>query len=83
VPRFYFHLVDELLVPDLDGIDFVDSNAARAAAVEGIRGMICDQVKRGRLCLGCSMEIVDEAGERVAVLRFSDAVRIETSGLSG
>ena len=39
--------------------------------------MICDQVKRGRLCLGYSMEVVDEAGERVAAFRFSDAVSVE------
>ena len=77
MPRFYFHLTDDAFVPDPDGIDFADAEAARAAAVDGIRGMICDQVKHGRLCLGYSMEVVDEAGERVAAFRFSDAVRVE------
>lgn len=77
MPRFFFHLSDEELVQDLDGIDFPDADAARAAAVEGIRSMICDQVKKGRLCLGYSLEVTDEAGERVVALQFADAVQVE------
>jgi hypothetical protein len=77
VPRFFFHLTDEVFAPDLEGIEFPDSEAARAAAVQGIRGMICDQVKHGRLCLGYSLEVMDEAGTRVVALRFRDAVEVE------
>jgi hypothetical protein len=77
VPLFFFHLTDEAFVPDPDGIEFADAEAAHAAAIEGIRGMICDQVSKGRLCLDYSMEVVDEAGERVVALRFADAVQVE------
>lgn len=77
MPRFFFHVREESFVRDPDGIELPDAAAARAAALEGIRGMICDQVGRGRLALGYGMEVEDEAGELVCALRFSDTVRIE------
>lgn len=78
MPRFFFHVHEESFVPDPDGIEFADVEAARAAALEGVRGMICDQVQKGRLCLGYRMEVEDEAGEPVFQLSFEDAVRTKS-----
>jgi hypothetical protein len=77
VPRFFFHLREDEFSPDPDGIEFPDAAAAKAAAVDGARGMICDQVKKGRLCLGYALEVEDEAGTPLFTLRFDEAVEIE------
>ncbi len=69
MPRFFFHVREESFVPDPDGIEFPDPAAARAAAVEGVRGMICDQVRQGRLCLGYGMESSMRPERRFSSLR--------------
>jgi hypothetical protein len=45
VPRFYFHLFNDVDVPDEEGIELPDLDAARAAAVQQARGMIGELVK--------------------------------------
>lgn len=80
MPRFFFHVYDEALVKDEDGIELADATAARLAALAGARALMCDQLKTGRLSLHHRIEVVDETGARVLSLPFGDAVRIETAG---
>jgi hypothetical protein len=77
MPRYYFHIYDDIDVRDEDGIDFPDLASAERAALDGAREMMCGQVMDGRLNLRHRVEIEDEAGERLMVLPFSDAIRIE------
>ena len=78
MPRYYFHVYDELALRDEDGVVFADDAAARSAALADARMMICDEVMKGRLVLHHRIEVEDGAGGRVLTLPFSDAVRIET-----
>jgi hypothetical protein len=77
MPRFFFHVFDEFAMRDEEGIELADAGAARAAALAGIRAMMCDDVKKGRLALHHRMEVEDEAGETVVDLDFRDAVFLE------
>lgn len=78
MPRFFFHMREDELIPDPDGIDYPDAGGARTAAVEGARGIICDQVRRGRLCLRHSIEVADESGACLFTLRFDEAIEVES-----
>lgn len=78
MPRFFFHIFDDVVVRDDEGIELVDLEAARRTALTGIREMMCDQLKRGRINLTHRVEVQDEAGSTVLDIRFGEAVRIET-----
>jgi hypothetical protein len=77
MPRFFFHVLDDLGCQDEEGRELADLEAAKAEAVKGARSLICGQVLEGRLALNHHIEIEDEAGNRVGDIAFRDAVRIE------
>ncbi|HYG30437.1 MAG TPA: hypothetical protein VD887_09500 [Allosphingosinicella sp.] len=76
VPRFFFHVYDDIAVRDEEGLDLPDLAAARRAALSGARSLICAQVSSGHLHLGHRLEVEDEAGACVLVLPFGDAIEI-------
>lgn len=80
MPRYFFHVYDDLIVSDQHGIDFADAETACAAALAGAREMMCDQLVKGRLCLYHRIEVEDEGGRVILTLPFGDAVSIETAG---
>jgi hypothetical protein len=77
VPRYYFHLHNEEIVLDEQGMDMPNLAAARAQAVDDARDMICRSVREGHLNLDHRMEVTDEAGTVVVTVRFRDAFTIE------
>lgn len=77
MPKFFFHIHDDVVIRDDEGLELPDTDAARAEAVRGIRAMICDQVMKGRLALHHRVNVEDEAGAPVLALAFEDAVRME------
>jgi hypothetical protein len=77
LPRFYFHVFDDAVLLDDEGMELADSDAACREAVAGIRAMICDQVAKGRLPLSHRVEVADEAGRAVFNMTFGEAIRIE------
>lgn len=80
MPRFYFHIFDEAIVGDDEGLMLSGADAVRAVALDGARAMICEQVKNGRLHLGHRIEVEDETGEQVLLLPFLEALDIENLG---
>lgn len=74
MPRFFFHVFDDVVARDDEGIELADSQAAREAALAGARELICEQVRRGRVCLQHRIVVEDEAGAAVAAIAFADAV---------
>lgn len=79
MPRYFFHVYDDLDLRDQDGIDLADAAAACAAALAGAREMMCAQLMKGRLSLYHRIEVEDEGGTAILTLPFGEAVRIETS----
>lgn len=80
MPRYFFHIHDGLELLDEEGIELANAPAARAAALAGARGMMSEQVQRGRLSLHHRIEVEDEEGGCVLTLPFREAVVIETEG---
>jgi hypothetical protein len=77
VPRFFFHVIDDAVSQDDEGLDLPDLEAARAEALAGIREMICGQVNQGYLILHHRVDIEEENGGTVLSLTFGDALTIE------
>jgi hypothetical protein len=77
VPHYYLHLYNDLVVADEEGFDFRDLEAARAGAIENIRGLICETVRRGCINLSHRIDIADEHGDVLASVKFGEAVRVD------
>jgi hypothetical protein len=77
MPTFFFHIYDDAAVRDDEGIELADTRAAEAAMLQGVRALICEQVRKGRISLHHRIDVEDESGAPVASLRFGDAVTIE------
>jgi len=77
VGRYYFNLYDDDVAPDEEGSELPDLAAARARAFAGARDMACAEVLQGHLTLDHRIEVVDESGELVWTVRFSDVVSVE------
>lgn len=77
MPRFYFHVFDEVVALDVEGVDLPDLAAAQKVALDGARELICDQVRKGHLNLGHRVEVTDERGETVLKIAFRDVFTIE------
>ena len=75
--RFYIHLVDDLAVRDEDGLELPDTLAAREAALAAIRGLMSDEVRKGRLSFRRRIVVEDEAEETILRIGFRDAIRLE------
>lgn len=79
--RYFFDLHEcGTVTADDEGREWPDLAAARAEALRTAREMMCAEVKEGRLCLTCNIEVKDAAGAIVLSLAFRDAVEI--SGLN-
>jgi len=78
MPLFYFHLINDMDVPDYEGEDLPDMAAAAAFALRQARAMIAAMaLDEGRLVLHHRIDIEDEQHSLVGTMAFRDAVRIE------
>lgn len=81
MPRFHLHLHNRTgSVPDVEGQDLPDEAAAREEAIRSIRSIVSAEVQDGFVDLNGRVEIADGGGEVVAVVPFTDAVRVEARG---
>jgi hypothetical protein len=79
MPRFFFHLVNATgHVRDEEGEEFPDIVAARENAVAGIRSIVSDECKAGRVDLRGRIEVARASGEVVQAVEFADAVEVLT-----
>jgi hypothetical protein len=81
VPRYFFHLYDDVFVPDSDGHELPDLEAAREFAIANIRAMLTEDVLKGRLPLDHQIDIADSSDTIVCSVSFRDAVRVEGSNM--
>ncbi|SEH88902.1 hypothetical protein SAMN02799636_04299 [Methylobacterium sp. 275MFSha3.1] len=80
MPRFFFNVRHrpgpEGLAVDPEGEELTDVNAARVRALSQARVMIArERLTFIRDWMACSFEIMDEAGQHVLMVPFSDTVR--------
>jgi hypothetical protein len=77
VPRYFFHVYDDVIAHDEEGAELPNLAAARLNALKGARDLISDQVRRGYFVLSHWIDVVDEQGEKVLTLTFGEAVDIK------
>jgi hypothetical protein len=78
VPRYFFHLRNDLDVPDPDGVELRNLNEARAMATHNARFSAGQSVKdEGHLIGDHRIDIEDENGTVLDTVYFRDAVKIE------
>lgn len=77
MPRFYFHILNDVETIDSEGAEFPDVAAAVARAEQEVRILAAESVKtHGHIVLSHCIQIEDEDGDVVAHVRFGDAIEI-------
>lgn len=80
MPRYFFHLHDcGALLPDEEGREFPDLEAAVHMAKIEARELLAAEVNEGKLCLGCQIEVVEENTGRTIIVPFSATVQLESA----
>jgi len=75
--RYFFHLHNDVDVPDEGGKELPDLEAARAYAVRMARFEVSESATRdGRIVLSHRIEVGDENGAVLATVHFGDAVQV-------
>jgi hypothetical protein len=77
VPRYFFHVYDDVIAHDDEGLELPNIAAARLNAIRGARDLIAEQVRHGYFVLSHWIEVLDEKGETVLTLPFREAVDIK------
>ena len=79
--RFYFHLDNRIgLLRDEEGQELADLSAAKASAVSNIRSILKSDIDEGLIDLRGKIEIADERGTVLEVVRFAEAVELRQFG---
>ena len=77
MPLYRFDLYNSVgFVPDEEGRELPDVEAARGEAVKAARGIIADEVLQGRIDLNGRIEVLDGEGPPILTLSFAEAVAI-------
>ena len=76
MPRYFFHVYDDVIAQDEEGAELPSIEAARLNALIGARDLIAEQVRRGYFVLSHWIDVVDEQGAPVLTVTFRDAVNI-------
>jgi hypothetical protein len=80
VTLYFLHLhYCGTLVPDEEGREFSSMAAAVEQAQEEARGLLAGEVREGKLCLGCQVEVVEESTGRAVIVPFSSTVQLESA----
>jgi hypothetical protein len=79
--RFFLHINNgNGYSEDPEGQDLENLDAARDAAIEGVRSMLSEEARQGQLDLSGRIEIADADGNILLVVPFSDAVELRYNG---
>jgi hypothetical protein len=76
MPRFYFHLFNDVTIVDQEGEEAASDDAAIEAATRMAREMAAESVRAGRLNLGHRIDVADASGGTIGTVYFRDAVDV-------
>ena len=76
VPRYFFHLHNDVDATDEEGREFPDVEAARRAAEEDARQMAGESARAGHIDKAHYIEVFDEAGTALFRVTFGEVVTI-------
>jgi hypothetical protein len=77
MPRYFFHLHNDVDAPDEEGTELRDAGAARDFAIEAARDLVCADIHKGHLNLDHRIEVKDAEGAHVLTVTFREAFTIE------
>lgn len=77
MPHYYFHLYNDTVSMDEEGVDLPDLEAARANGIKEAREMMMETMAAGRINFSHRIDIADESGAIVDSVTFAEAVRVE------
>lgn len=78
MPRFYFHLRNDISVDDHEGRDLPDTLAARAVAAKYALDMCAVSIReQHKLNLQHRIEVTSESGQDVLTVKFGDVIKVE------
>ena len=78
MPRYFFHLHDDLDIPDDLGADLPSLDGAIAYACRQARHLAGQMViETGRIVLGHRIDIEDENGVVLDSVHFRDVIKVE------
>lgn len=77
MPRFWFHIYNDVETIDYEGKQFRDLNAARKHAIEGARDLMCAGVKKGEINLSHWIEVEDDKAA-ITVVPFGEALNVRS-----
>ncbi len=79
--RYYLHIRNGGgFSEDPEGQDLADLDAAREAAIDGVRSIISEEARQGQMDLSGSIEIADTDGNILLVVPFTEAVELRQHG---
>ncbi|HYI40392.1 MAG TPA: hypothetical protein VE053_08750 [Allosphingosinicella sp.] len=77
MPHYFFHLYNDIVTMDEEGVDLPDLEAAHANGIREAREMMLETVAQGRINFSHRIDVADELGAVIDSVLFADAVRIE------
>ena len=77
MPRYFFHIYDDVIAHDEEGTELPNAAAARLHALRGARSLIAEQVLHGYFVLSHWIDVVDDQGAPVMTIAFRDAVDVK------
>ena len=76
MPRFYFHVYNDVIAHDDEGLELADVAAAREQAMESARELVCEGIHKGHLNLDHRIEVEDEDRKPVMTVTYRDAFTV-------
>lgn len=77
MPRYFFHLHNDVVAMDEEGVDLPDREAARANGIKEAREIMLETVSQGRINFSHRIDIADESGAVLESVTFGEAVAVE------
>ncbi|MGZ8286285.1 MAG: DUF6894 family protein [Allosphingosinicella sp.] len=77
MPRYFFHLYNDIISMDEEGADLANLEAARANGIKEAREMMLETVAEGRVNFSHRIDIADESGTVIDSVTFGEAVKVE------
>ncbi|MDB5667533.1 MAG: hypothetical protein JWL74_483 [Alphaproteobacteria bacterium] len=77
MPRYFFHIRNDVDVDDPEGTLLTDESAARGLALDSARDLVCAHIREhGGVNLDHRIEVADESGTLLFSVTFRDAFTI-------
>jgi len=73
MPRYYFHVFNDVVAIDEEGIDLPGLDAAREQAMDSARELVCESIQKGYLNLDHRIEVEDAQHNQVLSISYRDA----------